>query len=145
MVDILLKRDPEQADEDVVVEGLRAFNVEAGGPSGYEPIALLLMDDDGQAIGGLTGWAGYDWLFVKLLHVPGPMRGQGWGRELMNRAEIYAREAGLVGIWLDTFEFQARGFYEKLGFSVFGTLEDHPLGSRRYFLSKRFESQAPTA
>ncbi len=32
---------------------------------------------------------------------------------------------------------QARGFYEKLGYSVFGRLDDHPKGSARYFLNKR--------
>jgi GNAT superfamily N-acetyltransferase len=61
----------------------------------------------------------------------------------MNRAEIFARERGCIGMWLDTFEFQARGFYEKLGFEVFGTIEDHPVGMNRYFMKKRFE--APTA
>ncbi|MDB5536981.1 MAG: Acetyltransferase family protein, partial [Devosia sp.] len=41
-----------------------------------------------------------------------------------------------VGIWLDTFSFQARPFYEKLGYSVFGTIPDYPPGGARYFLSK---------
>ena len=72
-----------------------------------------------------------------MLHVPEALRGQGIGSELMRRAESFCREQGLAGIWLDTFHFQARPFYEKLGFTVFGTIEDHPAGSRRYFLSKR--------
>jgi ribosomal protein S18 acetylase RimI-like enzyme len=55
----------------------------------------------------------------------------------MQEAEKIARDAGCLGLWLDTYEFQARGFYEKLGFKVFGTLEDHPKGSRCYFLQKR--------
>ena len=76
-------------------------------------------------------------MFIQYLFVPEDLRGQGVGTELMQRAEDWGRSQGLTGIWIDTFEFQARGFYEKLGFTVFGTLEDHPVGSRRYFLQKR--------
>ena len=90
-----------------------------------------------QPVGGLAGWTTFDWFFVVGLFVPEPLRGRGIGRELIRRAEDYARQQGQTGIYLDTFDFQARGFYEKLGFSIFGTLEDHPVGGRRYFLQKR--------
>ncbi len=56
----------------------------------------------------------------------------------MERAEEIARANDCVGMWLDTFEFQAREFYEKLGFEVFGTLDDHPIGQKKFFLRKRF-------
>ena len=66
--------------------------------------------------------------------MPEDLRGQGVGtRAHAARRGLGRATQGLIGIWLDTFEFQARGFYEKLGFTVFGTLEDHPVGSRRYF------------
>jgi len=55
----------------------------------------------------------------------------------MDETEKIARASDCIGIWLDTYEFQARGFYEKIGFEVFGTLEDHPAGSQRFFLRKR--------
>ena len=41
-----------------------------------------------------------------------------------------------VCAWLDTFEFQARGFYERLGYTCFGRLEDYPPGFARYFMKK---------
>jgi len=37
---------------------------------------------------------------------------------------------------LDTFEFQARGFYERIGSTCFGELNDYPVGSARYFMRK---------
>jgi ribosomal protein S18 acetylase RimI-like enzyme len=55
---------------------------------------------------------------------------------LMREAEAVARENGCTGIWLDTFSFQAPGFYEKLGYTVFGTLADYPPGHSRFFLHK---------
>jgi ribosomal protein S18 acetylase RimI-like enzyme len=64
-------------------------------------------------------------------------RGKGCGKALMAQAENIARANGCIGLWLDTYEFQARGFYEKLGFEVFGTLDDHPIGQKRFFLRKR--------
>jgi GNAT superfamily N-acetyltransferase len=57
----------------------------------------------------------------------------------MRRAEEIALDRGCIGVWLDTFAFQARGFYEKLGYSLFGQLDDHPRESARYFLKKRLQ------
>jgi GNAT superfamily N-acetyltransferase len=138
-VEIALKLNPEKADIDPIVNGLIAFNRKASGrDAGFQPFALHLIDPaTGKPVGGLSGWAVFDYLYIELLHVPEELRGQGQGRVLMERAESFARERGLVGIWLDTFSFQARPFYEKLGYSVFGTIDDHPVGGHRYFLSKR--------
>ena len=144
-MEIVLKLDPDEADEAVVVDGLRAFNKASGGPTGYQPIAVLLKDDSGAVVGGLTGRALYDWLYIELLHIPQTLRGQGMGSRLMQRADDFARQRGLAGVWVDTFEFQARGFYEKLGYIVFGTLEDHPRGGRRYFLQKRFDAASESS
>ena len=139
-MEIALVLDPAAEDERAVLEGLIAYNKQAGGPTGYQPIAVLLKNDSGGTLGGLTGRAVYDWLFIEMLHIPEEFRGAGIGSQLMAKAEAFARQHGLAGIWLDTYDFQARGFYEKLGFTVFGTLEDHPRGGRRFFLEKRFDA-----
>ena len=47
-----------------------------------------------------------------------------------------ARARGAVGVWLDTFSFQHRPFYEARGYELFGEIADHPRGERRYFLKK---------
>jgi GNAT superfamily N-acetyltransferase len=130
---------PTPEDREAVLAPLRAYNEAAFGPGRAEPLAILLHNDEGQTIGGLWGRSNYDWLFVEYLALPEAVRGQRLGSRLVAEAERIARERGCCGIWLDTFAFQARGFYEKLGFTVFGTLEDHPRGSRRFFLSKRLD------
>jgi GNAT superfamily N-acetyltransferase len=81
---------------------------------------------------------GYGWAFVRYLAVPEKYRGLGLGRRLMDEAEKIARARSYIGMWLDTFEFQARPFYEKLGFELFGELEGGPGAVPRYFLKKRF-------
>jgi hypothetical protein len=54
-------------------------------------------------------------------------------------AEDLAREKNCVGIWLDTFDFQAPDFYRKHGFSEFGQLQDYPPGHQRLFFHKRLD------
>jgi GNAT superfamily N-acetyltransferase len=115
-------------------------NIAQTGRVEWYPVAFFLKDEQGEVLGGLLGniWAG--WLHVATLGVAAPMRGRGFGRELMRRAEAYAIERGCTNAFLDTFSFQARPFYEKLGYRVFGTLEDHPAGHKHHFLSKQLTS-----
>jgi GNAT superfamily N-acetyltransferase len=130
---------PSQADIDAVLATLANSEVNAGRDAGYQPLGILLRDTpDGPVTGGLYGYQLFDWLFIQYVAVPAALQGQGVGHELMARAEAWSRDRGLAGMWLDTFAFQARPFYEKLGFSVFGEIDDHPRGSRRYFMLKRF-------
>lgn len=134
---ITIPQDPSPADREAVGVPLRAYNLAAGGDPGMRTVAVLLTDEAGQHVGGLWGKTVYQWLFVEWFALPDAHRGQGHGTALMREAERIARAQGCIGIWLDTFEFQARGFYEKLGFEVFGTLEDHPVGQSRFFMRKR--------
>jgi len=134
---ITIAENPSEADRDAVLAPLRAYNIDRGGDPRIRPVAILLTDESGDHVGGLWGKCAYDWLFVELLAVPPEHRGGKYGNALMEQAERIARANECIGIWLDTYEFQARGFYEKLGFEVFGTLDDHPVGQKRFFLRKR--------
>ncbi|MCD7058299.1 GNAT family N-acetyltransferase [Pelagibacterium xiamenense] len=131
--------DSPTADETEAVSANIGAHAEIAWPgAGYRSFGFLLKDPQtGEIEGGLTGYALYQWMFVQFLSVSEKMRGKGYGAKLMERAEAWARQEGLDGIWLDTFSFQAPDFYEKLGFEVFGTIEDHPVGARRIFMKKR--------
>ena len=128
---------PSDADREAVLAPLRAYNVSQAGDPYSRSLALILTDEDGEQVGGLWGRYTYDWLFIEYLAVPEPHRRGNYGTALMNQAEDAARGAGCIGIWLDTFQFQARGFYEKLGYEVFGTLDDQPIGQQQFFMRKR--------
>jgi len=86
-------------------------------------------------VAGLAGETYGGWLFIKYLWVHDDLRSLGFGRELMARAEERALERGCHSAWLDTFSFQARGFYEKLGYEEFGIL-DYPPNHKRHFIKK---------
>ncbi len=133
---ILVTDSPSTADRDAITQALVAFNDQMAGPSGFRPLAILIQDDVGNTVGGLWGKTAYDWLVVELFVVPEQFRGQNLGSDILSRAEQIARERGCIGVWLDTYEFQALGFYRKLGYELFGTVDDHPRGSRRFFVKK---------
>jgi GNAT superfamily N-acetyltransferase len=126
-------------DREAIYRPLIAYNCSVGPDPGYGTLALLIQDSAGAVSGGLWGRIFYDWLVVELLFIPEPLRRTGLGRRLLSQAEQHARDRGCIGIWLDTFSFQARPFYEKLGFTVFGQLDDYPQGMSRYWLQKRLD------
>ena len=113
------------------------YNDSKGGPDHYRPLIVALKNAAGTVEGGVWAYTNFGWLFVQLLVVPETVRASGYGRRLMAVAEEEAVRRGCRNAWLDTHEFQAPGFYEKLGYSVFGTLPDYPPGFARIFLTKR--------
>ena len=134
--EIVHERDPTTEDVARVRAGLMTFNEAAVGPATISRHAWYLKDSDGQVRGGLVGFLAWRWLSIDLLWVDEPLRGQGHGRTLLQRAEDEARSAGCVGARLDTYEFQARPFYERLGYEVFGVLDGYPAGTRTYHMKK---------
>ena len=73
---------------------------------------------------------------LSLLWVTEPLRGQGYGKKLLEAAEEEARVQDYRGVFLGTFSFQARPFYEKFGYEVTGEIPDYPSGHALYFLKK---------
>jgi GNAT superfamily N-acetyltransferase len=131
-----LDREPTAADVLAVRTGLRGYNASQVPPGEYSEFAVYVRDDDGTILGGILAEAGRGWLHVDILWVDERLRGQGYGARLLAAAEDEGRRHGCHGVYLDTFSFQARPFYERLGYEVFGTLDDYPKGHTRYFLRK---------
>jgi GNAT superfamily N-acetyltransferase len=113
-----------------------AYNESAVGKADVRQLAWYLRDATGTLRGGLVGYLAWRWLMIDLLWVDDAVRGQGYGRALLARAESAAREAGCVAARLDTYEFQARPFYEHHGYEVFGILEGYPADTRTYYMKK---------
>ncbi|SFG34021.1 Acetyltransferase (GNAT) family protein [Sporolactobacillus nakayamae] len=78
-------------------------------------------------------------LHIDFLWVHKRVRGKGYGSALLKEMENYALKNRCRFVYLDTFSFQAPEFYIKHGYTVFGTLENHPKGFNQYFLQKRYE------
>jgi GNAT superfamily N-acetyltransferase len=135
------ERGDEDANHRAVRDGLRAYNTRTlpqwFNRDAAEPMLNVYAHDaNGQLIGGVTCHIEWDALNVEYVWVDESARGQGVGRLLMRRAEAEARARGCTWAMLTTFDFQARGFYEKLGYRVVGQYDNYPPGHTYYFLRR---------
>ena len=130
--------------EDFLHQQIKEFNNEhsvhhlQARAAGVEPLIVLVRDAAGEMLGGLVGSTYWQWLDIDNFWLRSELRGQGIGRELLGMAEAEAQSRGCVRVTLTTFGFQARGFYEKQGYRVVGTLEDYPPGNAMYWMRKDF-------
>lgn len=134
-VAITMEAEPADAVRGRVLEGLRAFNRLHAPAPGFAPLVIAARQQD-ELIGGLVGETGWQWLHVELLWVAEPHRRRGIGLKLLNAAEQEAWRRGARHVFLDTFDFQARTFYERQGYVIFGVQEDYPPGHSRFYLRR---------
>ncbi|MCE9523760.1 MAG: GNAT family N-acetyltransferase [Alphaproteobacteria bacterium] len=133
-LEIFIEAPPTKATLDVIDKGLDVHNAKFS-PEHFEEFATALKLPSGEVKGGIYALAWAEMLFIKWLWIDEAHRRGGHGRALMAAAEAEGRRRGCTAVWLDTFEFQARPFYEKLGYDCFATL-DYPAGFKRFFMKK---------
>lgn len=131
-----LEESPREDDSRVVSDGLLAFNRAVIGDPDERQLAVFVRDSAGLVVGGLLGHVRWKWVYVAKLWLPDELRGHGVGTRVMQAIEDYARRHDCQGIYIDTFEYQALPFYEKLGYEQFGVLEGYPPGYRQFHLRK---------
>lgn len=102
---------PNPQDEEFVIDSLWAHNHKTQ-PVDIHPLFLTVTDDNQQIVGGLVARTWWGGLEVQYLWVGDQCRKSGYGRQLMQLAEEEARKRGCHMAYVDTFDFQARGFYE---------------------------------
>ena len=76
-------------------------------------------------------------LYVDLLWIDEAHRGGGAGATLLRLAEDEAKRRGARQARVNTFSFQAPGFYEKMGYGRLAVLEDHPPGHKTVYFDKK--------
>ena len=123
-------------DRRVIEEGLTRHALPATRVPGFQPVAVLARDQQHALVGGAVGTINWTWLHVALLWVSESCRRSGLGSRLMSEIESIAAQRGCTRAHLDTFSYQARPFYERQGYRVFGVLEDYPPGHQRFFMEK---------
>lgn len=139
MAELEVTDAPDPADVDVLFAALVAFNEPYLGKRDSRPLAVIARAE-GRLIGGLSGVTARGFLAVDLFWVTAGQRGRGLGSRLLQAAEVEARRRGCHAAFLDTFDFQARSFYERHGYRLFGELGGFPGGHRSFYLVKRLEA-----
>ncbi len=125
-----------------VADNLSGVTLAKTGVSEWHPMGFFLKNTRGEVLGGLTGYVWGGWAQVRYLWVSERLRNKGHGTRLMNTMEAFALERGADGVTLETHSFQAPAFYARLGYEVFGRLEDYPPGHAKLFLRKRLDQSA---
>ena len=97
-----------------------------------------------EIIGGAIGEFDWGYLFVDTVWVADNKRGKGHATHIMQAIEGYAHSRGIQRAYLTTTTFQARPFYEKIGYQVFGELQNHPPQHTAFYLYKDRLQTNPT-
>ena len=136
---LILETEPSSESIRYLEERLYDCNVRTTGIADGNPIGLFLRAPDGSPVGGLHGWTWGGTCYVRYLFVAESMRGQGQGTRLMRAVEMEAKARKCRQIVLETHDFQAPSFYQKLGFDVVGRVGDYPQGHQYLMLVKHLD------
>lgn len=141
---VTLELDEHPSDEELrqIVDGVRAFNQGIVGHGPPRPVACYLRDEEGRIVGGAHGELWGRSVHIAAMWVDENQRGKGFGSALLKAVEDYAATKGHALVYVETTSFQARPFYESLGYRVFGELVGIDEGCSLFFLRK--DLQAPS-
>jgi GNAT superfamily N-acetyltransferase len=135
--EIVYDEHPEQAAWGIIGRGITDYNQQQAGDDGAQRICFVIRGPGQEIVGGVVAAIYWDWLYIDLMWMKEELRGSGYGSRLLTLAEDEAQKRGAKHAYLDTFSFQAPGFYQKHGYQVFGELKDFPPGCQRYFMTKQ--------
>lgn len=131
-----LLNPPESVKSDILA-GLRSYNVQFFPREDSHTIACIVKDQAGQFAGGLFGEVFTNTLFVEYFWIDESQRKSGVGTQVFERVEHEVGKLGVETICLDTFSFQAREFYLKMGFKEVGRFTGFPMPNvDKIFLQK---------
>ncbi|WP_228114635.1 GNAT family N-acetyltransferase [Stenotrophomonas sp. MYb238] len=125
------------ADVDRLCESLQAYNRPFTEGHPEAAIRIVARTAEGALLGGILADVALGWLEIHVLWVEPDQRATGLGAALLAECERRASARGAHSARLDTFGWQAEGFYAGQGYACFGRLNDYPAGHERIFMRKR--------
>ncbi len=123
-------------DKQVMIEGMLAYHASKGHPRKSDTYSVLARDEGGKLIGCAIVSFMWNGMSIQTLWVDENQRGQGLGKKLMEQVEAEGVKRGCTIAYTDTFTWQAPGFYEKLGYKLYGKLEGFPPGNALSYYCK---------
>ncbi|MCQ2013053.1 MULTISPECIES: GNAT family N-acetyltransferase [Clostridium] len=133
-------RASNEEESELIVDKIVEYNlskVPIIQESSFIWINRVIADTYGDIIAGINSKM-YCWncLYIDVLWVKEEYRKEGLGSKILNEIEKVAKDKGCYLIHLDTFDFQAKDFYLKHGYDIFGILDECPQKHKRYFMKK---------
>ena len=134
---VLTRSVPSSDELQFMEDRLYEYNSQQTGREDGQLFAFFIRNDQQEILAGLSGWTWAQACAIQTLWVHPSLRGQGHGRELLEAAEQEARAHGCKVIQIESYRFQAPGFYQKYGYELAWQLDDFPPGHRLCLLVKR--------
>jgi GNAT superfamily N-acetyltransferase len=135
-VTLALETDDKDEVLQALMAGMKAFNGAAVPNLNAHKIVAAIRDDAGKVVGGVIGRLAGDSVYMEVVWTDDSVRGTGQGRAMMLLAEAEAKRLGAREAWLYTMSFQAKPFYEKLGYTQFAELNWLDGRHKRHFMRK---------
>jgi GNAT superfamily N-acetyltransferase len=139
MYKVVVDYAPSDADNDVVREGITAFNEKILGERD-KAFSIFLKNDSGKIFGGIQAFLGTESVYIDILWVEQSLQKRGYGTKLLEAVEREAIQNGCIFSLVDTWDFQAEDFYLKNGYERIGELKNYWLGHSKIFLRKNLKS-----
>lgn len=130
--------EPKTEDKKVMVDGMLSYHANKGHPRKTELYSVILRNRNKKVKGMVIVSFLWNGMHIDSLWVDESARNQDWGTKLMKMVEEEAIKRGCTIAYTDTFTWQAPGFYEKLGYKLYGKLEDFPKGNSLGYYCKQF-------
>lgn len=120
----------------LLFEGVCEEAKQAKGMSKMSSFGLSLEDEKEKIVGGAQGVTYYGCLYVDMLWIDKGLRSQGWGARLMAEAEKIGKERHCTFATVNTMDWEALPFYQKLGYEIEFIREGYEKSSKMYMLRK---------
>lgn len=133
------QESPSSNDEAVLFNGINEEAFEAVRLPGAKTFAIFIKNSSGQIVGGAKGVSYYGCLYVDMLWVHKELRQLGYGTLLMQKSEQIGKERNCSFAAVNTMNWEALPFYEKLGYEVEFVREGYDKSSTMHFLRKNLK------
>ncbi len=139
-MNIEITTNPNEIDAKTISNGIVNFNkkkVPDLEPNEAEvKFFVFAKNEDAEVIGGIRATCFWNTLHIELLWLSETCRGKGIGKQLVERTENFARKQNCEKVFVETTSWQAKPFYEKVGYQHIATINDRPKGHASHYLTK---------
>lgn len=108
--------EPSKALQKKMSDDFAVYEAQHGVHVNYEQFSLVATNDEGVEVGVINAYTAFAEIYLDDVWVHSDHRGKGYGRFLVESLEAHFKGQGFNNINLCTNDYNAPGFYEKLGF-----------------------------
>ena len=139
---ISIEANPSAEDLEFLQDQIDRYNIRVTGFDDFQRLAVFVRDEQGQITAGISGYSWGGMCEIEYVWIQESQRRQGIGTQLLQAAEEEAARRGCHVIILDSYTFQAPGFYQKMGYTTVGIYDGCPIPYRRHYFEKRLDTKS---